>query len=152
PILFLLARDGRDGAAFPLAEAYGLGAVDHLTRPIIPEVLRAKAAGCASADAAAQANARYFERLRILNQIDRALIAGDSPAAIAAAALVPLRELLSVPRVIVNLFDLAKGEVEWLAAAGRRRIRVGPGVRYSIRLMGDVEGLQRGELQSIDVH
>ena len=87
-----------------------------------------------------------------MNQIDRALIAGESPAAIAAAALVPLRELLGVPRAIVNLFDLAKGEVEWLAAAGRRRVRVGPGVRYSIRLMGEVEALQRGELQSIDVH
>src|SRR5207245_10328517 len=52
----------------------------------------------------------------------------------------------------VNVFDLAKGEVEWLAAAGRHRVRAGPGVRYSIRLMGDVEALRRGELQSIDVH
>jgi light-regulated signal transduction histidine kinase (bacteriophytochrome) len=50
------------------------------------------------------------------------------------------------------MFDLATGEVEWLAAAGRRRIRLGPGVRYSIRLMGDVEALQRGEPQVIDVH
>jgi len=63
-----------------------------------------------------------------------------------------LRELLGVPRAIVNLFDLASGEVEWLAAAGRRRIRLGPGVRYSIRLMGDVEALQREEPQVIDVH
>ncbi len=98
------------------------------------------------------ANARYIERLRILHQIDKALIAGEGPAAIAAAALAPLRELLGVARAIVNLFDLAKGEVEWLAAAGRHRVHVGPGVRYSIRLMGDVEALQRGELQSIDVH
>jgi PAS domain S-box-containing protein len=101
---------------------------------------------------AEEANAKYIERLRILHQIDRALIAGEGPAAIAAAALVPLRELLGVPRAIVNLFDLANGEVEWLAAAGRRRVHVGPGVRYSIRLMGDVEALRRGELQSIDVH
>jgi light-regulated signal transduction histidine kinase (bacteriophytochrome) len=54
-----------------------------------------------------------------------------------------------VPRVIVTLFDLAAGEVEWLAAAGRRRTRVGPGVRYPIRLMGDVEALQRGEAQVV---
>jgi hypothetical protein len=101
---------------------------------------------------AAEANARYIERLRILHEIDRALIAGEGPAAIAAAALAPLRELLGVPRAIVNLFDLAKGEVEWLAAAGRRRIHVGPGVRYSIRLMGDLDGLRRGEPQLIDVH
>ena len=98
------------------------------------------------------ARQRAVERLELLQQIDRALIAEESPEAIAGAALVPLRELLGVPRAIVNLFDLAAGEVEWLAAAGRRRIRLGPGVRYSIRLMGDVEALQRGEPQVIDVH
>jgi Cache domain/GAF domain/HAMP domain len=95
---------------------------------------------------------RYAERLRILHEIDRALIAQEAPEAIAGAVLRPLRELLGVPRAIVNMFDLAAGEVEWLAAAGRRRIRLGPGVRYSIRLMGDVEALQRGEPQVIDVH
>jgi PAS domain S-box-containing protein len=100
----------------------------------------------------AEANAQYTERLRLLHQIDSALIAGEGPGAIAAAALAPLRELLGVPRAIVNLFDLQNGEVEWLAAAGRIRVRVGPGVRYSIRLMGDVEALRRGELQLIDVH
>jgi PAS domain S-box-containing protein len=98
------------------------------------------------------ANAKYTERLRVLHQIDRALIAGEEPAAIAAGALVPLRELLGVPRAVVNLFDLANGEVEWLAAAGRRRVRVGPGVRYSIQFMGDVGALRRGERQLIDVH
>src|SRR5207244_3251897 len=91
--------------------------------------------------------AKYNERLRILHQIDLALIAGQGPEAIAAAALPPLRQLLGVRRAIVNLFDLAAGEVEWLAASGLRRVRVGPGVRYSIRLMGDVAALQRGELQ-----
>jgi signal transduction histidine kinase/DNA-binding response OmpR family regulator/HAMP domain-containing protein len=105
----------------------------------------------AEAMQAAVALQRAVERLELLNQIDRALIAEEGPEAIAAAALAPLRELLGVPRAIVNLFDLAAGEVEWLAAAGRRRIRLGPGVRYSIRLMGDVEALKRGEPQVIDV-
>jgi signal transduction histidine kinase/ActR/RegA family two-component response regulator len=98
-----------------------------------------------------EALAKQTERLRILHEIDRGLIAEQSPDAIAAAALRPLRELLGVPRAIVNLFDLAAGEVEWLAAAGRHRIRVGPGVRYSLQLMGDVEALKRGEMQVIDV-
>src|SRR6266851_537943 len=35
--------------------------------------------------------------------------------------------------------------------AGRARVRVGPGVRFSLTLMGDVEGLRRGEMQVIDV-
>src|SRR5205814_1820150 len=73
------------------------------------------------------------------------------PDAIAAAVIQPLRALLGVPRAIVNQFDLAAGEVEWIAAAGRRRTHVGPGVRYSIRLMGDVAALRRGEHQFVDV-
>lgn len=101
---------------------------------------------------AEQAIAKYLERLRILHQIDTALIAGKGPAEIAASALQPLRELLGVSRTIVNLFDVAKGEVEWLAAAGRRQVRVGPGVRFSIQFMGNLEALRRGEPQFIDTH
>jgi signal transduction histidine kinase len=99
---------------------------------------------------AQEALARHAERLRILHEIDRAIVAEESPEAIAGAAIRPVRELLGVPRAIVNLFDFDKGEVEWLAAAGRRRTHVGPGVRYSMRLMGDVEALARGEAQVID--
>jgi signal transduction histidine kinase len=95
--------------------------------------------------------ARHAERLRILHEIDLAVAAEKPPEAIAAAVIQPLRELLGVPRAIVNQFDLAAGEVEWIAAAGRRRIHVGPGVRYSIALMGDVQALQRGEPQTVDV-
>jgi signal transduction histidine kinase/HAMP domain-containing protein len=111
--------------------------------------LETRQAQAARAELALQ---RAVERLELLHQIDRALIAEERPEAIAAAALQPLRELLGVPRAIVNLFDLEAGEVEWLAAVGRRRTRLGPGVRYSMRFMGDVEALQRGEPQIIDVH
>ena len=93
---------------------------------------------------------RTAERLRIVHEIDRAIISEVEPGAIAGAVLQPLRELLAVPRVVVNLFDLAAGEVEWLAAAGRHHTRSGPGVRYSLRFMGDIESLGRGELQIID--
>src|SRR5207249_6975564 len=67
------------------------------------------------------------------------------------AVLRRLRDLLDVPRAIVNLFDLEKGEVEWLAAVGRRRVHLGPGVRYSLALAGNLEALKRGEPQIIDV-
>src|SRR5437667_12147744 len=93
---------------------------------------------------------RDAERLAILHQVDRGMIREESPAAIAEAALRPLRDLLGVPRAIVNLFDLATGEVEWLAAAGRRRIRLGPRVRFPLSLMGDVEALRRGEPPGVD--
>ncbi len=96
--------------------------------------------------------ASHAERLRIVHEIDRAIISEIEPEAIAAAAIEPLRKLLGVPRAIVNLFDLEKGEVEWLAAAGRRRVHAGPGVRYSIGLMGDLAALKRGEPQHVDTH
>jgi signal transduction histidine kinase len=96
--------------------------------------------------------ARHAERLRMLHEIDRAVLAEQTPEAIAAAVVRPLRDLLGVPRAIVNKFDLHAGEVEWIAAAGRRRVHVGPGVRYPLALMGDLEALRRGETQIIDVH
>ena len=98
-----------------------------------------------------QALASQAERLRILHEIDRALIAQQAPEAIAEAVVRPLRELLGLPRVIVNVFDLATGEVHWLAAAGRRRVHAGPGIHYSLQLAGNVEALSRGEPQIVDV-
>jgi signal transduction histidine kinase len=95
---------------------------------------------------------KHSRRLKILHEIDRAVAAEETPEEIAGAAIQPLRELLGAARAVVNIFDLEAGEVEWLAAAGRRRTHVGPGVRYSIRLMGDVEALKRGEPQVIDTH
>src|SRR5262249_49616649 len=79
-----------------------------------------------------EALAKHAERVGVLHEIDRALIAEQAPGAIAEAAIRRVRDLLGVPRAIVNLFDFATGQAEWLAAAGRRRIRVGPGVRYPL--------------------
>jgi signal transduction histidine kinase len=99
---------------------------------------------------ARDALAKQAKRLRIVHEIDRAIIAVTNPEAIAAAVIQPLRELLGVARAIVNIFDLEAGQVEWLAAAGRHRTHVGPGVRYSMRMMGDTEALKRGEPQVVD--
>ena len=101
-------------------------------------------------DGARRTLERHAERLRILHEIDQAMVSAKPTEAIAAAVIQPLRELLGVSRAIVNRFDLAAGEVEWIAAAGRRRTHIGPGVRYSIRMMGDVEALRRGEAQVVD--
>jgi signal transduction histidine kinase len=99
---------------------------------------------------AERALARHAERLRLLSEIDQAMLSEKPVETIAAAVIQPLRALLGVPRAIVNRFDLSAGEVEWIAAAGRRRTHVGPGVRYSMRMMGDVAALRRGETQLVD--
>jgi signal transduction histidine kinase len=96
--------------------------------------------------------AKQAERLRVLHEIDRAIITERAPVAIAEAVLWRLRDLLGVPRAIVNLFDWAAGEVEWLAAVGRHRMHLGPGVRYSLSLAGDLDALRRGEPQLMDVN
>ena len=98
-----------------------------------------------------QVLATQAERLRILHEIDQALIAQQAPEAIAEAVVRPLRELLGIPRVIVNIFDITAGQVQWLAAAGRHRVYVGPDIRYSLQLAGNVDALSRGEPQIIDV-
>ncbi len=99
-----------------------------------------------------EAHDKHAKRLRILHEIDHAVAAAESPEVIAAAAIQPLREVLGVARAVVNLFDLAAGQAEWLAAAGRRRTHVGSGVRFSMQMMGDVEALKRGEPQIVDTH
>src|SRR6185436_19634981 len=57
---------------------------------------------------------RFRERLRVLHGIDRAVIGGRPADEIAAAVIQPLRELLDVPRAIVNKIDLAARQVEWI--------------------------------------
>jgi PAS domain S-box-containing protein len=94
---------------------------------------------------------RHDARLRTLAAIDQAIIDGQKADAIAASVIQPLRELLDVPRAIVNRFDWDAAQVEWVAAAGRRRTHVGPGVRYSTALMGNEQALRRGEPQVVDV-
>ena len=96
------------------------------------------------------AHDKHAKRLDILHEIDLAVASAESPEVIAAAAIRPLREVLGVARAVVNLIDLAAGEAEWLAAAGRRRIHVGSGVRFSMQMMGDVDALKRGEPQIVD--
>jgi hypothetical protein len=99
--------------------------VDAVARELA-EAAQARADAIAARVRTEEELAQYAERLRILRDIDRALIAAEEPGAIAEAALVGLRDLLGVPHIIVNLFDLAAGEAEWLAVAGCRRIHRGP--------------------------
>ena len=150
---------GRFDLGFYAGRLYGLAAATFVLGVLLLDhsVLFARLARHREREAgllrdARQALAHHEQRLRILHEIDRAIVAQDTPESIAAAVMQPLRELLGVARVIANRFDLAAGEVEWIAAAGRRRLHVGPGVRYSIRLMGDIEAMRRGEAQRIDVH
>jgi signal transduction histidine kinase/ActR/RegA family two-component response regulator len=134
---------GRFDLGFYAGRIYGLAAASFVLAVLLVEHSRLYGR-------LAEAHHSSAERLNLLHEIDRAIISAKAPAALAEAVLPRLQELLGVPRAIVNLFDLEAGEVEWLAAVGRRRLRTGPGVRFPLSLMGDVDALARGELQVID--
>ncbi|HXU43294.1 MAG TPA: MASE4 domain-containing protein [Burkholderiales bacterium] len=141
---------GRYDVGWYAGRAYGLIAAMFVLVVLLLENGRLYTQLARAHDGAQRALERHAERLRILHEIDQAMVSAKPTEAIAAAVIQPLRELLGVSRAIVNRIDLAAGEVEWIAAAGRRRTHIGPGVRYSIRLMGDVEALKRGETQVVD--
>ena len=134
---------GRFDLGFYVGRTYGLLASSFVLLVLLFENARLYAR-------LAEAHGKRVRRLGILRGIDHAIAAEESPDAIAAAVIEPLRDLLEVPRAVINVFDFAAGQVEWLAAAGRRRVRTGPGVRYSLDLMGDIDALRRGEPQVID--
>jgi hypothetical protein len=136
---------GRFDVGFYAGRIYGLAAASFVLLVLLME-------NAALHASLARSLGRHGDRLKTLAAIDQAIIAGQSADQIAASVIQPLRELLDVPRAIVNRFDLAAGQVEWVAAAGRRRTHVGAGVRYSLALMGDESALRRGEPQFIDVH
>jgi PAS domain S-box-containing protein len=65
PIIFLTAEESPE---FPVAEAYKLGAVDYLVKPLVPEVLRAKVAGFVELYQKTEQVRRQAEQLRHLER------------------------------------------------------------------------------------
>jgi signal transduction histidine kinase len=59
---------------------------------------------------------QFTERLEILHEIDRSLLAARSPHEIAMGALVRIRQLIPCKRASVTLIDLHKNEAKFLAA------------------------------------
>src|SRR5438105_489041 len=53
---------------FPVVEAYRLGAVDYLVKPLVPEILRAKVAGFVELFQRTEQVRRQAERLRHLER------------------------------------------------------------------------------------
>jgi signal transduction histidine kinase len=58
---------------------------------------------------------RYNQRLETLNEIDRAILAAQSPQKIASEALIRLRQLVPSQRASVVLFDYGKSQAQVVA-------------------------------------
>jgi signal transduction histidine kinase len=67
PIIFLTAYESTD---FSVRRAYALGAVDYLTKPLVPEILRAKVSGFVELYQKTEQVKRQAERLRQMERQD----------------------------------------------------------------------------------
>ncbi len=95
----------------------------------------------------------YAERLRVLREIDEAILAAQSPQAIAQAALDHIRQLVPCQRASVTLFDFAADNVTIrTVAAVPATAQLGGGVRATVPMaeFKENETLRQGAAQLVD--
>jgi signal transduction histidine kinase/DNA-binding response OmpR family regulator len=96
---------------------------------------------------AAEALRRYAERLRILQEIDRAILAAQSPAAIAQAALGHLYTLIPCWWAGISLYDWQARQLVVFASVSRGTPRFPIGTRISLEdVAEDLAVLQSGQV------
>lgn len=89
---------------------------------------------------------RYTKRLEVLREIDRAILAADSPQAIAQAAMLHISELVPCLRASVGLFDDEADESIVLAINFRGETKLALGARFPSKVY-DLDELRRGGVQ-----
>lgn len=82
---------------------------------------------------------QYAVRLKTLRDIDQAILAAETPQAIAQAAVDHLRELIPCHRISVSLNDDERNEIELIVVSGRTQM--GAGSRFSSQDYG-IDDLQ----------
>lgn len=88
---------------------------------------------------------RYHERLKILHEIDQAILTAQSPEEIAQATLRRIRKLVPSKRATIMLFDFESDEALILADKSSGRTRVKEGMRLPLNTLGsDLETLRSG--------
>jgi len=92
----------------------------------------------------AQALQRYANRLETLHAIDRAILAAESPQAIADAALSRVYAQLPCQRASSVIFDFEAGEGEVLAHVHEGASQIGVGQRFPLRAFRITDDLREG--------
>ncbi|MFC1974955.1 PAS domain S-box protein [Chloroflexota bacterium] len=96
---------------------------------------------------AEEALQRHAERLRILHEIDQAILSAQSPEAIARAAASHVRQLIPCRRIGVTSFDLVANEATILALDEDTGSAIREGTRISLEPLEDVvEELRQGRV------
>lgn len=97
---------------------------------------------------AAESLARLSHRLHSLREIDKAILALETPVQIAEAALSRLREVVPCDRASVVLLAAERDEAVILATDGLDVAGNTPGQRLPIDSLGDIGPLARGEVHT----
>jgi PAS domain S-box-containing protein len=92
---------------------------------------------------------RYAERLKVLHEIDQAILAAQLPETIAQAALHPLRQLVPCQWAGIVLFDLEANEAVRLAVHANGETWVGAGTRLSLEIF-NIDELLQGKIHVIE--
>jgi signal transduction histidine kinase len=87
----------------------------------------------------------YSRRLETLHEMDKAMLAADSPETIAHASLRHIRELVPCRRASVVVFD-SESEATVLAAQGDDHTNLGTGARFVRSRSEEGDSLARGDV------
>ena len=93
---------------------------------------------------------QYANRLETLHEIDRAILAAESPQAIADAALQRCSDQLQCTRASIVVFDHEAGEGEILGAVAQGASKLAAGQRYSIEAFHVTERLRQGRAEVVN--
>jgi signal transduction histidine kinase/CheY-like chemotaxis protein len=93
---------------------------------------------------------QHAKRLRVLHEIDQAILEARSPQEIVEATLVRIRELIPCQRATVELFDLETGEDTVFVADCNGETRIRAGMNLSLDEYDGIEGLRRGEIRMVE--
>jgi signal transduction histidine kinase len=100
---------------------------------------------------AEEALRRYTERLKTLQEIDRAILGTSSPEAIGEAALRHMAHVVPFLRASITTFDVATGEGVVVAVQPRgSSTPLGVGSRVLLSALGSIEDLRRGIIRTVD--
>ena len=100
---------------------------------------------------AEEAQRLFSERLQALHRVDRSILSADTKEETARAALDSVLGLLKLRRASVAEYDLSSRTGSWLAVSGHSSAGTAAGQVFPLELMGDIEGLARGRIQTIAV-
>ncbi len=136
---------GKDGRMFPIV-IYSTPIIRHGN----PVGVRGILVDITDRKRAEEALGCYVARLKTLQGIDRAILAAQSPEAIAEAALSHLRHLVPSQRASIALFDSPTQTVSVLAVDVNGETRVGTGTRLPMDAFGPLEDLRQNTVHLVE--